>query len=80
MLARAAWPKFVPELAAQDQVEVVVQLNGRVKGRLLVEAGLGKDELKNRAMADSKVAQLLDGQRVLKVVVVPDKLVNLVVG
>ena len=80
MLARAAWPKFVPELAAEDQVEVVVQLNGRVKGRLFVEAGLGKDELKNRAMADSKVAQLLDGQRVLKVVVVPDKLVNLVVG
>jgi leucyl-tRNA synthetase len=80
MLARVSWPKFVPELAAEDQVEVVVQLNGRVKGRLLVEAGLGKDELKNRAMADSKVAQLLDGQRVLKVVVVPDKLVNLVVG
>jgi leucyl-tRNA synthetase len=80
ILARAAWPKFVPELAAEDQVEVVVQLNGRVKGRLLVEAGLDKDTLKNRAMADSKVAQLLDGQHVLKVVVVPDKLVNLVVG
>ena len=79
-LAHAAWPKFVPELAAEDQVEIVVQVNGRVKGRVLVEAGLSKDDLVKRVLADPKIAQLLDGQRVIKVIVVPDKLVNLVVG
>lgn len=79
-LARAAWPKVVPELAAEDQVEVVVQVNGRVKGRVLMEAGLEKDDLAERVLADPKIAKLLDGQRVAKRVVVPDKLVNLVVG
>jgi leucyl-tRNA synthetase len=79
-LAHAAWPKFVPELAAEDQVEIVVQVNGRVKGRLLVEAGLDTEALAERVLADPKIAQLLDSQRVVKRVVVPDKLVNLVVG
>jgi leucyl-tRNA synthetase len=79
-LAHAAWPKFVPELAAEDQVEIVVQVNGRVKGRMLVEAGLDKEALAERVLADPKIAQLLDGQRVVKRVAVPDKLVNLVVG
>jgi leucyl-tRNA synthetase len=79
-LAHAAWPKFVPELAAEDQVEIVVQMNGRVKGRLTVEAGLDKAALEKRALADPKIAQLLNGQRVVKVIVVPDKLVNIVVS
>ena len=79
-LAHAAWPKFVPELAAEDQVEIVVQVNGRVKGRMLVEAGLDKEALAERVLADPKIAQLLDGHRVIKRVAVPDKLVNLVVG
>jgi leucyl-tRNA synthetase len=79
-LAHAAWPKFVPELAAEDQVEIVVQMNGRVKGRMLVDAGLGKDALQKRVLNDPKIAQLLNGQRVVKVIVVPDKLVNLVVA
>jgi leucyl-tRNA synthetase len=79
-LARAAWPQFVPELAAEDQVEIVVQVNGRVKARLQVDAGLDKEALAERVLSDAKVAQLLDGQRVVKRVVVPDKLVNLVVA
>ena len=79
-LAHAAWPKFVPELAAEDQMEIVVQMNGRVKCRLTVEAGLDKAALEKRALADPKIAQLLNGQRVVKVIVVPDKLVNIVVS
>jgi leucyl-tRNA synthetase len=79
-LAHAAWPQFIPELAAEAQVEVPVQVNGRLKGRITVEAGLSKEELGKRALADPKIAQLLNGQRVIKVVAVPDKLVNLVVG
>jgi leucyl-tRNA synthetase len=79
-LAHAAWPKFVPELAAEDQVEVVVQINGRVRGKVQVESGMGEEELAERVFSDPKIAKLLDGQRVVKRVVVPDKLVNVVVG
>ncbi len=58
----------------------MVQVNGRVKGKVSVDAGLDKDELEKRVLADPKIAQLLAGLRVVKRVVVPDKLVNLVVG
>jgi leucyl-tRNA synthetase len=78
-LAHAPWPKFVPELAAEDKVEIVVQINGRVRGKVSVEAGLDKDELLERALTDTKIAKLLEGQRVVKTIAVPDKLVNVVV-
>jgi leucyl-tRNA synthetase len=79
-LAHAPWPKFAPELAAEDQVEVPVQINGRVRGKIQVESGLFEEELKKRALSEPKIAKLLDGRRVIKVIVVPDKLVNVVVG
>jgi leucyl-tRNA synthetase len=79
-LAHAPWPRFVPELAAEDQVEIVVQINGRVKGKVAVEAGLDRDTLEKRVLADPKIAKLLEGKRVIKVIVVPDKLVNVVVA
>jgi len=79
-LAHAPWPKFVPQLAAEDEVEIVVQVNGRVKTRMLVAVGLGKEELAERVLSDPKIPSLLEGQRIVKKIVVPDKLVNLVVG
>ena len=79
-LVHAPWPKFVPELAAEDQVEVVVQINGRVRGKVQVESGMGEEELKKLVLSDPKVTKLLDGLHIVKVVVVPDKLVNVVVG
>ena len=78
-LSRARWPKFNAQLAAEQQVEVVVQINGRIKARVEVESGLGEKEFAARVLGDSKVAQLLDGQQIVKTIVVPDKLVNLVV-
>jgi leucyl-tRNA synthetase len=78
-LAQASWPEYVPELAAEDQVEVVVQINGRVRGRVRIESGLGEEELVRRVLDDPKIANLFDGQRVVKRIVVPDKLVNFVV-
>jgi len=57
----APWPKFVPELAAEDQVEVVVQINGRVRARCQVESGMGEEELKKLVLSDPKIAKLLDG-------------------
>jgi leucyl-tRNA synthetase len=79
-LAHAPWPKFVPEWAAEDQVEIVFQINGRVKAKVSVEAGLNKEQIEKRVLADHKIAALLDGQRIVRIIAVPDKLVNVVVG
>jgi leucyl-tRNA synthetase len=74
------WPAFDANLARDEEVEVVVQVNGRVRGKLTVAAGLGEGELVPKALADPGVAQHVNGKRVVKWIVVPDKLVNLVVA
>jgi leucyl-tRNA synthetase len=79
-LGAAAWPAYQAPLAEEEQVEVVIQINGRVRGKILVEAGLTENELSKRAMTDARIAQLTARQRVVKLVVVPNKLVNIVVG
>jgi leucyl-tRNA synthetase len=75
-----AWPDFDSELARDNEVEVVVQVNGRVRARLKVAAGLGEAELIPKALAEPAVAQHINGKQVVKQIVVPDKLVNLVVA
>jgi leucyl-tRNA synthetase len=75
-----AWPDFDPELARDEEVEVVVQVNGRVRARLRVAAGLGEADIVPKALAEPAVAQHINGKRVVKQIVVPDKLVNLVVA
>jgi leucyl-tRNA synthetase len=77
-LGRARWPDYQPQLAAEEQVEVVIQVNGRVRGKILVEAGLPEGELVKRAQADARIAQVVAGRKIAKRIVVPDKLVNLV--
>ena len=74
------WPEYSAELAQEEQVEVVIQINGRVRGRICVDVGLPEEELAERAFADPKIEQLLRGARVVKRVVIPDKLVNVVVA
>ena len=64
---------------AQDSVTVVVQINGKVRARLEMPAGLDKDRLEAEVMADPTVMERLDGRPVVKTIVVPDKLVNIVV-
>ncbi|HVB33419.1 MAG TPA: leucine--tRNA ligase [Patescibacteria group bacterium] len=78
-LARTSWPAFDPELAREDEYEIVIQVNGRVRGRVVVEAGLAEEELVRRALGDEKVAPFLDRKQVVKTVVVANRLVNVVV-
>jgi leucyl-tRNA synthetase len=74
------WPQYSAELAEEEQVEVVIQINGKVRGKIRVDAGLPEDELAERAFGDPKIEQLLRGARVVKRVVIPNKLVNVVVA
>jgi leucyl-tRNA synthetase len=76
----AAWPAFDAELARETEVEIVVQVNGRVRGKLKVPAGMAEEQIIPLAIAEPGVAAHLDNKRVLKRIVVPDKLVNLVVN
>ncbi len=77
-MLRASWPEADPELAREDQVEVVVQVNGKLRARLAVPRGTGRDELERLAQSDPKTMPHIDGKTIRKVVVVPDKLVNIV--
>jgi len=74
------WPPFDPDLAKEELIEIVIQVNGRVRSRLRVSETLNKEELIERALADPRVAALVKGQRIVKIVVVPRKLVNIVLA
>ena len=76
----AAWPEFDAELARETEVEIVVQVNGRVRGKLKVAAGMTEEQVLPLTMAEPSVASHLDGKRVVKHIFVADKLVNLVVA
>ena len=73
------WPVYDAELAKEDEFEIVIQVNGKVRGRMTVSDGLSEDDLTERAKANPKVAAQLDGREIVKTVVVPKKLVNIVV-
>jgi leucyl-tRNA synthetase len=76
----AGWPGYNEELAREDEVEIVVQVSGRVRGRVKVAAGAGEEEVLKLALADPGVAHHADGKRIVKKIFVRDKLLNLVVS
>jgi leucyl-tRNA synthetase len=73
-----AWPVADPGSLARDAVEIVLQVDGRVRGRLSAAVDAPEAEIREQALADSKVRPWLDGRRVARVVVVPGRLVNIV--
>jgi len=76
---RRPWPSFDTAALIQKEVEVVVQINGKARGRITVPAGLPAGELTEEACAHERIAALLRGQEITRAVAVPDKLVNIVV-
>jgi leucyl-tRNA synthetase len=79
-LAYEAWPTFDPALLKDEQVEIPVQVNGKLRGRIIVAAGLDSAGSEQAAREDPRIAHFLQGKTVRKVVVVPGKLVNFVVA
>ncbi len=76
---RHEWPKFDPELAKEELAEIPVQVNGKLRGHLHVSFGTPRDELQRLALENEKVKPFVEGKQLVKVIVVPDRLVNLVV-
>jgi leucyl-tRNA synthetase len=78
LVASAAWPQVDPALLVDDEVTIAVQVKGKLRDTLTVAKGLPKPELEALALASGKVQRALDGAEVRKVIVVPDRLVNIV--
>jgi leucyl-tRNA synthetase len=74
-----SWPMFDEALARESELEIPVQINGKNRAKIVVTPGLGAEELKALALGDEKIASLIEGKTVVKVIAVPDKLVNVVV-
>jgi leucyl-tRNA synthetase len=77
-LAYESWPKYDPALTKADEIEVPVQVNGKVRSKLTVPADVSDEALREAALADPRVRESLAGKTVRKVIVVPRKLVNVV--
>jgi leucyl-tRNA synthetase len=76
---RHAWPPFDADLAKEDLLEIPVQVNGKLRGHIHAAHGASKEELEKLAFANEKVKPFVEGKTIVKVVVVPDRLVSIVV-
>ena len=74
-----SWPEFDESALVKDEVEVIVQINGKLKDKLSVANNLDKAALEKTAMESDKIQALLDGKTVVKVISIPNKLINIVV-
>ncbi len=74
-----SWPKFNPKKIQISTVEIIIQVNGKVKGKISVPAGSGENEIKNLALKIEGVAKIISGSSVKRVIFVPNRLINLVI-
>jgi leucyl-tRNA synthetase len=78
-LLRASWPKYDAELAKEEELEIPVQVNGKLRSRVVVPADANETLVLERALADDKVKAAIAGRQIVKKIYVPGKMVNLVV-
>ena len=77
-LSMQPWPSYDDEKTVDDEVEIVIQINGKIKDKMMIAAGLDKDGTLNAAMESEKIKSLTDGKTIVKTIAVPGKLVNIV--
>ena len=78
LIADAAWPAVDPALLVEDEVTIAIQINGKLRDTLVMAKGLPREEVEAAALSSDKIVRLLEGKAPRKVIVVPDRLVNLV--
>jgi leucyl-tRNA synthetase len=78
-LLRAPWPKYDPALTKEDEVEIAIQVNGKIRSRIVVPADAIEEQIRVIALADEKVKAAIEGKEIVKVLVVKGRLVNIVV-
>ena len=78
-LTSTPWPLFDKEAAKEDEITLVVQVNGKVRSRLQVAAGIAEETIKEMALRDERVQKFIDGKDIRKIIVVKNKLISIVV-
>ncbi len=73
------WPDYEEEALEKEELEIVIQVNGKVRDRMMISAESSREEMEDKALQQDKIQEYIDGREVKKVIVVPEKLVNLVV-
>ena len=73
------WPVADPELAQREELEIPIQVNGKLRSRVIASPDVSEDELRASALADERVRALTDGHEIVKVIIVPRRLVNVVI-
>lgn len=74
-----SWPSYDPEAIVEDEITIVIQINSKVRDRMLVPAGLTAGEMQEIVMKDPKILKYTEGKKIVKIIPVPGKLVNIVV-
>jgi leucyl-tRNA synthetase len=78
-VSRQKWPVWQEELTLDESIEVVCQINGKLRARLQVKRGLSKQDLQDRVFKEKRIAELTQSKKIVKIIVVPDRLINIVV-
>jgi len=79
MLSSLPWPEFDPELAQEEHATIVVQVNGKLRASMPAPRGFSQDQIMELVSSDERVQKHLEGKQFVKIVFVPDKLINIVV-
>ena len=79
VLSNGKWVSYDEALCIDSTIEIVVQINGRVKAKMIVDANISREDMEKAAMENDEVKALIDGKQIVKVIAVPGKLVNIVV-
>ena len=79
-LAQEPWPKFNPDLLLEDEIEIPVQVNGKLRSKVRAPAGADREKIQEIALADERTQTALAGKPVKKVIIVPGRMVNIVTG
>ena len=78
-MADQTWPAYDPAALIEDEIEIVIQVNGKLRDRITVSRDASKEEIENLALASERAREFMEGKQPKKVIVVPGKLVNIVV-
>ena len=73
------WPNYNEELIKENKINLVIQINGKIRDTISVEVGISNEESEKLAFNSERIKKFIDGKEVLKVIVIPNKLVNVVV-
>jgi leucyl-tRNA synthetase len=74
------WPSFDAEIAREEETTIVIQVNGKLRDRMVVPTGMAEDEVKGMALDRERIKEWIEGKEIRRVVVVPDRLVNIAIS